>query len=209
MIRGLLLACSVLAASSAAAQSGAMWVDASGRMMSLTFAGGSGATPAPAATEPAAMAALFKDVCVSASAHSASVGQAAASRSLSAVPAELGGKNAPKFGVWSGNGVVVSQADTFLGNKSAQCNATFYVPSLPARDAVVAAVTAALGAPPANADKAIDKKGRPAKYWSPEWAVAAPSGTPFIATAFVVKGGQFMPGDRVQLSLIAASKKGR
>jgi hypothetical protein len=208
LIRSATLTAALLAAAPATAQNGAMWVDAQGRMMSLTFAGGSGLPPASAATDPAQMVALFKDVCVAGSASAAAVAPAAEARSLTKVPFEMGGKNAPVAGVWTGQGVVVSQADAFLGNKAAQCNATFFVDALPAKDKVVEAMTAALGAPPTNADKAIDKKGRPAKWWDPQWTVTAPDGSPLTAVIFVAKGNEYMRGDRVQLSLYAA-KKGR
>jgi hypothetical protein len=208
MIRSTTLAAALLAAAPAIAQDGAMWVDERGRMMSLAFAGGSGRPPAPIAADPAAMVALFKEACVVGAASAEGIATVAEARALSRMPFDTGGKNPMAAGVWTGAGVVVSQADTFLGNKGAQCNATFYVDALPPKDKVVEAMTAALGAAPSNADKAIDKKGRPAKWWDPQWTVTGVDGTPLTAVIFVAKGNEYMRGDRVQLSLYAA-KKGR
>ncbi|ATY33639.1 hypothetical protein [Sphingomonas psychrotolerans] len=212
MPRGLILsACFVALAfpGVASAQSGAMWTDDLGRMMSLDFAGGTATPPAPVAIEPAAMTDLFKNVCVLGDARAVGVSKAAVAQSLTPVQFAMGGKNPPAIGLWRGEGVIISQADVFLGNKSPQCNATFYVAGLPAKDAVVSAMTAALGAPPANAAEAVGKNGKPAKWWTPEWSVTATDGTPLIAVAHITRGGRDMPGDRIQLSLRVASKKGR
>jgi len=208
ILRSALIALGTLAAVPAAAQSGAMWTDDRGRMMSLGLAGDAGIAPDAVVIEPAAMAGLFKQVCVAGAARADGVASAAATLPLTKIPFQAAGKNPPVFALWRGDGVVISQADTFLGNKSAQCNATFYVAGLPAKDAVVAAVTAALGAAPANAAAAVGKNGKPARWWNPEWSVTATDGTPLVAVVFVIQGSRDMPGDRVQFSLRVASKKG-
>lgn len=211
MIRTAALACAALVAllpAAASAQSGAMWTDDKGRMMMLDFAGNVSGPPAPAAIEPAAMADLFKKVCVAGNARAAEVSAAATAQSLTAVPFSTGDKNPLIAAIWRGDGVVVSQADTFLSNKGPQCNATFYVAALPSKDALVAAVTAALGSAPVNADKATSKDGKPSKSWEPTWSISPAGGVPMTAIAHIAKGGRDMPGDRVQLSLLVASKKG-
>lgn len=201
-----LVAGAALLAVPAAAQNGAMWTDDKGRMMSLSF-GAPTPQPAPAARDAAAMATLFKQVCVDGWAAPEAVGAAAAAQGLSSEPQTLPfGKTPLTLDIWRGEGVAVSRADAFLGNKARQCNATFYVPALPAATDVAQATSAALGAEPANAAKAVNKKGEPNKGYQPEWTLTAPDGGTWIATAFVAKDSQYMPGNRVQLALRAAGK---
>lgn len=200
-----------LLASPANAQSGAMWVDPVGRMMSMQFLGGASTAPSPRARSTAEMAGEFKTLCLDNWGGGSGLAAAAAAAGLSdsshILPATK--KAAPvKLGVWTGDGLIVSQTSGFFAAPTAQCNATFYVDDLPERQAVIDALAAAIGSPPSNLSSALDKKGRPKKYYNPEWTLD-PAGEPKIVTAFVAKGYSGMPGDRVQMSVRAAKKPAR
>ena len=138
----------LLAAAPAAAQNGAMWVDDHGRMTSYAFAGGSGMAPNAEARPTAELAGLFERVCLGGGAASAATDAAAKAAGLVAAPFTLpGSRKAPPvtLDLWTGPGLVVSRTDGFLGSRSRQCNATFYLPVLPPRDEHASAVAAALG----------------------------------------------------------------
>lgn len=193
----------MLAAAPAAAQNGAMWVNPSGQMMSIIFSGGGGAPPAPMDRSPEEMARLFKALCVDGSADPAGFLESARVAGLQAAPIEVAGgkKTAPEtIDLWGGAGMVVSRSEGNRSVPNAQCNATFYVSTLPERQAVTDAVAAAIGQPPSNLAAAVDKKGKPRKYFSPEWTMAEAAGGR-IVTAFVAKGNNYMPGNRVQISI--------
>jgi len=190
-----------------AAQSGAMWVDSSGRMLSMQFAGGNGAPPAPLDRPAAEMARLFKAICLG----DGNFGAAATTAGLTADPLTVpAGKKAPPLvlNMWRGEGLVVSQTGGFFAAPNAQCNAVFYVATLPAQQDVTDALGAALGSPPSNLAVATDKSGKPKKYYSPEWTLDGPDGGR-IVTAFVQKGDQYMPGNRVHIAVRAARKAGK
>ncbi|MGZ8284610.1 MAG: hypothetical protein ACXW27_05755 [Allosphingosinicella sp.] len=201
----------LLPASPAFAQSGAMWIDPVGRMMSMQFVGGNIPAPDPRDKSPAEMANLFKTLCLDNGGGGAGLAAAAAAAGLSArrhtIPASK--KTAPvTLGVWTREGLALSQTSGFFGRHPAQCNATFYVRALPERQAVMDALAAVIGAAPSNLASATDKKGRPKKYYNPEWSLDS-GGEPRIVTAFVAKGYSSMPGNRVQISVRAARKSGR
>ena len=191
-----------------AAQNGAMWVDDYGRMMSMEFAGGSGAAPAPVDRSPAEMAAVFRKACIDTQADPAGLAAAAVALGLAADPLTVPvGKKAPPvvLNIHRAPGLVVSQTGGFFAAKVAQCNVTFYVNALPDRADMAAAVTAALGTSPANAASATKKNGTPNKNYEPEWATSF-GGTPQVVAAHVGKGSQYMPGNRVQIAVRAVRK---
>lgn len=201
----------LLPAYPAFAQSGAMWTDPIGRMMSMQFVGGNMAAPDPRDRSPAEMAGLFKSLCLDNWRNGPGLDAAAAAARLEAVHHTIPGskKSTPvTLGVWTGGGVTLSQTSGFFAAPTAQCNATFYVRTLPDRQALTDALAAAIGAAPSNLASATDKKGRPKKYFNPEWSLDA-GGELRIVTAFVSKGYSGMPGDRVQMSVRAARKPGR
>jgi hypothetical protein len=211
MLRRAAVLAMLLPASPTFAQSGAMWVDPLGRMMSMEFAGGNRAAPSPADRSAAEMARLFKSLCLDNWRDGPGLAAAAAAARLGAVHHTIpaGKKAAPvTLGVWTGDGLTLSQTSGFFATPAVQCNATFYVRSLPERQAVTDALAAAIGAQPSNLASATDKKGRPKKHYHPEWTLD-PAGEPRVVTAFVAKGYSGMPGDRVQISVRAARKPGR
>jgi hypothetical protein len=197
--------------SAASAQGGAMWVDPLGRMMSLQLAGPAGPVATPQARSAADMSALFKRLCLDTDGDLAKLAAATAEAGLAAEPYSFSwGKKAPPvvLNLWRGNGVILSQSAGFFAAQMAQCNATFYLPQAAGRQEVADALAAAIGSPPSNADKAMDKKGRPKKYFNPEWALDSPAG-PRIVTVFVERGDERVPGHRVQMSVRAARKAAR
>jgi hypothetical protein len=197
-------------ATPAAAQNGAMWVDEYGRMMSMQFAGGGAPAPAALDRSPAEYAGLFKKVCLETGGDPAKLGstETLAQAGLTAEPFTIpAGKKAPPvtLNLWRGRGAVVSQSPGFFAARDAQCNVTYYVRTLPDRSAVTAALSAAMGAQPVNAVKAVKKNGQPNNNYQPEWATTI-QGAPAIVIAHISKGYQSMPGDRVQIAVRAAKK---
>lgn len=195
----------MLAAAPAAAQNGAMWVSPSGHMRSIIFRGGGGFPPSPIDRAPAEMARLFKSLCLDGSAEPVHFLESAREAGLQANPIEVAGtkKTGPvTIDLWNGEGLVVSRSEGHHTVPDAQCNATFYVSTLPDRQAVMDALSAVMGSTPSNLAAAVDKKGKPKKYFNPEWMAAAPAEAR-IVTAFVAKGDRYMPGNRVQISIRA------
>jgi hypothetical protein len=199
----------LLPATPAFAQSGAMWTDPLGRMMSMQFVSGNPVAPNPRDRSPAEMARLFQTLCLENGGDGARLAASAAAAGLSAAPHTIPAtkKATPvTLGVWTGEGLVLSQTAGFLA-APAQCNTTFYVRALPEQQAVTDALAAVIGRAPSNLASATDKRGRLKKFYNPEWLSAV--GEPRIVTAFVAKGYSGMPGDRVQISIRAAKKSGR
>jgi hypothetical protein len=192
LLGALAAAASLSFSAAAAAQNGAMWVDRYGRMTTLTMSGGETPAPAPADRTAAEMAALFQQMCVAPSADPAAAG-------LTALPFTTGGRSPSVFDIWHGPGVVLARSERFFITQKAQCNAVFYVNTLPERQAVHEAVSAALGAPPSNAARATKRNGQPNRSFVPEWSV----GTAQVAVAHVGRSSPSLPGHRVQLSLRA------
>jgi hypothetical protein len=208
--RGLVGAALALALTTpAVAQSGAMWVDDLGRMMEVGF-GGVSLVANPVATDrsPVEMAALFKRVCLDTSGDPVMLPPDAADAAmLEATPFDIpANKKMPsiRLNMWRGKGVVLSQATGFFAAPNAQCNAVFYLPALPERDAIVAAMTGIVGSAPVNGDKAM-KNGKPVRYYVPEWRVTF-GDSPWIVVAHVSAANQSLPGNRVLLAVRSEKK---
>jgi hypothetical protein len=197
----------LLAASAPAfAQNGAVWMDDKGRPTTLQFAGGSGAPPPAMARSPEDMSALFKQLCLDTQSNPAN----AAVAGLTAAPQTIpGGKSSPELvlNVWRGDGLVVSQTDGFFVAPNAQCTAVFYVTALPASGDMAKALEATLGRPPANADKAVKKNGKPNDSWSPEWEIPV-RGAAWLLTVHVIADSRYTPGDQVQIAIRSQTKGG-
>lgn len=204
------IAASLSLGTAASAQGGAMWVDPLGRMMSMQF-GTDGPVPTVRSRAPAEMAGLFKRLCLDTGGDQAGLSAAAAAAGLKAEPytVPFGKKVSPVvLNLWNGDGVILSESAGFFAARVAQCNASFYLPEPSSREDVTAALAGAIGSPPSNAAKAVDKKGKPKKYFSPEWTIDGPAG-PRIVTLFVGLGDERYPGHRVQMSVRAAKKAAR
>lgn len=192
----------------AAAQNGAMWVSDRGQMMSFQFTGGSGEAPPPLDRGAAEMAAQFVTLCLENGGGGVALPGVADNAGLAAIPFTIAGSKKTEpvtLGIWRSPGTVVSMANGFLGANAAQCNVTYYVAALPDRQAVTDALSTAIGSGPSNLAAATDKKGKPKKYYTPEWT--AEGGR--TVTAHVAKGHQYMPGNRVQISVWTANKAGK
>ena len=100
-------------------------------------------------------------------------------------PVDTGGWNAPDATLRMANGI--------LFNKKPQCNLTFLPVASSDMAAVQAALTALLGTAPDNAAKQFDKKGKPKKYYSPEWTLTGSDGVrlKFFALPAVYNTGAF------------------
>jgi hypothetical protein len=200
-------------AAPASAQNGAAWVDSKGRLLTFLSSDGLGEAPVERDRAPAEMAGLFKSLCLDSGGEPARIAPAAAAAGLTSKALEPGGFKLDGFdagaiNVWNGNGVALSRTGGFPIVPNAQCNTTFYVPTLPVMPDVIAALTATLGAPPSNLADSMDKKGRPKKYFNPEWTVEGPSG-PRIIFAAISAHDRATPGNRVLISMRSATKAGR
>ncbi|HEX8238890.1 MAG TPA: hypothetical protein VF574_04020 [Allosphingosinicella sp.] len=189
-------------------QNGAMWTDYRGGLVSIQFAGGGSPAPAPMDRPAAEMADLFKRLCLDSGGDEAGVALAATAAELTPTPHVVPGtkKAGPlTLNIWTANGLTLSRTDGFFAAPAPQCNTTFYVSTLPTRPDLTAAMNAAVGAQPSNLAAATDKKGQPKKNFSPEWTIDGPGG-PRIVFASIGKSSQYMPGNRVQISVRAAKK---
>ncbi|MDR6834346.1 MULTISPECIES: hypothetical protein [unclassified Sphingopyxis] len=192
----------IAAAMPVLAQNGAMWLDDRGRTTTLQFGGPTAAAPAATDTAPADMVELFGSVCLPDTGRPQdAVAGLAAAKGLEAKPFTVAGtkKDPPiELAIWHGVGLVVSITDGFFVAPQAQCSAVFYVNNLPDRDALIAAMEVKFGAP-ANAADAFDKKGKPRRYFTPEWS-ATLDGKPFIVSAASMASSDYTPGNRVHLA---------
>lgn len=85
-------------------------------------------------------------------------------------PVDIGGWNAPDATLRVANGIFF--------NRKPQCSLMFAPQGGADMAPIQAALTALLGMAPINAAKQFDKKGRPQKYYAPEWTVTSPAGKP-------------------------------
>ena len=117
----------------------------------------------PRDRSPAEMARMFQTLCLETAGDGARLAASAAAAGLSAVPHTIPAtkKAAPvTLGVWTGDGLVLSQTSGFFAAPNTQCNATFYVRALPDRQALTDALAAVIGRAPSNLASATDKQGR-------------------------------------------------
>jgi hypothetical protein len=98
-------------------------------------------------------------------------------------PVDVGGWNAPD--------ATLRMASGIFFNKKPQCNLTFMPQGGANIDMVQKTMSAVLGTEPANANKQFDKKRKPKKYYSPEWAVSDSSG---MALRIFVLPGSYNSG---------------
>ncbi len=199
MIVRLTAMAAVLLSASASAQNGAVWSDGPGRLTTLQFAGGEASPPAAVDRDPSEMVRLFKQLCLDTANDPAAIAASAARvvPPLTANPYTIPAtkKSGPiELGIWQGNGLVVSRTGGFFAAPSAQCNMTFYVNTLPDLPTTIAALNASLGSP-TNAADAVKKNGKPNKTYRANWVAA----NGYLVDAQIIRGSQFMTGNRVQL----------
>ena len=199
-------------AASAAAQSGASWASGDGGLTTLMLSGsGNEPPPAPQPLTAGEMAQLFKRVCLDTAGHPAAIAAAIAEGKLelTPTPAVLAAtKKQPEvtLGVWRGPGMVAAQTSGFRVVPEGQCNITFYPAELPDRAVLAEALSALVGSAPENAAEAVKKNGEPNKRFAPRWSLARAEGAPLRVNAIVMRGHQYMPGDRVLVALTGISQ---
>lgn len=161
------------------------WVDDIGRSTSMSYPGASPLNLRPNGHNLVQGADTFKKLCLATGFDKAAVGAAAqaigwgfayrAQMMPFKTPVDIGGWESTDAAVYAANGIFF--------NKLPQCNLTF-VPSTPATLAdVQAALSAALGQAPANADKAVGKNGKVNRRYEPEWRLVQPDGSIHIVFA--------------------------
>ena len=192
----------VTAATPAAAQNGAMWQDDRGRSATLQFSGATAAPPVATDRPVAEMVDLFTRACLpeGASQLAALVSEGTLAPRPFTVPGTKKAAPVP-LDIYQGSGFVIARTDGFFVAPQAQCNAVFYVATLPDAQALTAALQSVLGVP-SNAAEAVDKKGKPRRSYSPEWSTVI-DGRPSVISASVMKASNYMPGDRVHLAVRA------
>ena len=163
----------------AAPASATPWVDDLGRSMSFFYPASKPLQLQAGAHGLADGDQAFQKVCLTGAFDKASIGTAVQSLGWNFAYREqmMPFKKPVDVGGWEASDAAVYAADGIFFNKLPQCNLTF-VPAGPASLADVQnAISAAVGAQPRNADKALDKKGRPNKRYEPEWSLAQPDGS--------------------------------
>ena len=77
-------------------------------------------------------------------------------------PVDIGGWNAPD--------ATLRMADGIFFNKKAQCSFAFAPNDAADMGTIQEAMSKLIGSAPSNASKQFDKKGKPKKYYTPEWS---------------------------------------
>jgi hypothetical protein len=167
----------LIAASPAAA---GPWVDSIGRSTELTFPGSSPVKLSAGEHSLAEGVAAFDRLCVKTGFDRAAVETAVNASGWNLVyraemmpfkpPVDVGGWNAPDATLRVANGIFF--------NKKPQCSFMFAPQGGADMTAAQGALTALLGAAPANAAKQFDKSGKPKKYYTPEWTLPGAGGKP-------------------------------
>lgn len=192
----------VATTTSALAQNGAMWLDDRGRTTTLQFGGPTMGPPVAADTPVDEMASLFDSVCLPKSGKPHDVAATLATENrIEPKPFTVAGtkKDPPiELAIWHGPGLVLAITDGFFVAPQKQCNAVFYVNNLPDQARLIAAMQSKFGTP-ANVADAVDKKGKPRKYFTPEWSVTS-DGDTFVVSAANMGSSTYMPGNRVHLA---------
>ena len=173
--------------------------------MTMQFAGDVPATFAANGHDAAAAADLFKRACLDTSLAREAAGKVAEASGWGFVyrPVMIPFKNPVDMGGWYARDAAVNVGSGMFFNKHSQCNlivapmGEFSVAKM--RDALGVVI----GSPPANAADAIDKKGKPKKYFVPEWQVPLASGTPATVKVMAVVGSD----GSIQLSALQKVSK--
>lgn len=213
MIRAAVIAALVappFCAAPAAAQNGAVWTDDLGRMVTLEFSGPPAQPVIARDRTPGEMAAAFKKLCVDTQASAEAIAPVAQESGLE--PAAFTIPATKKVGpialqIWRSDGLALAQTDGFFAAPQHQCNAIFYMATLPQDAAVNGALAEALGKQASNAADAFRKDGKPNKRYVAEWVLDGADGGSWTASAIVAQGSRYVPGNRVLISLRASSKK--
>jgi hypothetical protein len=177
---GALAAAASLAAPAAAAGPEGAWLDHFGRYTMLQM-GGDDPRPLRAGDRSVAdIVALFKDACLDRPFGVDEPRSAIEARSWGferldqKVPA---GKVEADLSGWQAQDVSVRSSRGVFFAPNPQCDVTAALAAPADADSLEQAITAAVGAAPANADKKLDKKGQRRRGYEPTWTVPGPAGS--------------------------------
>jgi hypothetical protein len=154
------------------------WIDDKGRSTEMTFPG---ATPVSLAANGHSVddgVKIFHELCIKTGFNRKSVQIATEASGWNFVyRAEMMPFNQPvDVGGWNAPDAALRMADGIFFNKKSQCNLTFKPQSTADITAVETSLTAILGVSPYNISKQFDKKGKPKKFYSPEWHITGSGG---------------------------------
>lgn len=154
------------------------WIDDKGRTTTMTFPG---VTPASYVMNGHSLqdgAKLFDKVCLKTGFDRAAVAKAIDESGWGfSYRAEMMPFNDPvDVGGWNAPDATLRMANGIFFNKKPQCGLAFAPIGLTDMAAVQEVLTELLGKTPDNADKQFDKKGRPKKYYTPEWTLTDAGG---------------------------------
>jgi hypothetical protein len=163
----------------AAPVSATPWVDDLGRSMNFFFPGSKPLQLQAGSHSVADGVQAFQKICLAGAFDKASIGSAVQGLNWNFAYREqmMPFKQPVDVGGWETSDAAVYAAEKIFFNKLPQCNLTFAPAAFPALTDIQAAISAAVGAQPRNADKAFDKKGRPNKRYEPEWALPQADGS--------------------------------
>jgi hypothetical protein len=155
------------------------WIDDRGRSTAMQFPGVRPVTLAANGHTAAAGVAAFDAVCLKTAFDRSAVETAAQQSGWGFVyRAEMVPSNQPvDVGGWNAPDATVRMADGIFFNRKPQCNLTFVPAAEGGLGAVQEALASLLGKPADNADEQFDRKGKPKRYFAPEWTLAQPDGS--------------------------------
>ena len=139
---------------------------------------------------PAAAAGLFKKACLDTGLARAAAGAAAEASGwgFAYQPVIVPFKDPVDIGGWYTIDAAVNVGAGMFFNKHNQCNLIVAPADQPSLATMLEAMSAAIGTSPANAADAFDKRGKPRKYFAPEWEVAIGGGSPARISIMPVSG---------------------
>ena len=137
-----------------------------------------------------AAAGLFKKACLDTGlSRSAAGGIAQASGwGFAYKPVIVPFKDPVDIGGWYAVDAAVNVGSGLFFNKHNQCNLIVAPTGKPDLAVMQDAMSASIGNSPVNAADAIDKKGKPKKYFAPEWEVPVNGGQPARISIMPVAG---------------------
>jgi hypothetical protein len=180
----------LLGAVSSVAVASTPWVDDKGRQMTMQMPGDSPTLLHAAGHDAAAAANLFKAACLDTRLERQPAGQTAENSGWGFAyrPVMVPFKTPVDMGGWYASDAVVNVGAEMFFNKHRQCNLIIAPSGDTSYAAVKDALVAALGQTPTNAAEAFDKKGKPRKWFQPEWNLALSSGDAALVKLMPVVG---------------------
>ncbi len=152
-----------------------------------------------------AAAALFKRACLDTSLSREAAGAVAEASGWGFAyrPVMVPFNEPVDMGGWYARDAAINVGTGMFFNKHSQCNLIVAVAGEFSVPAMRDAVAATLGSPPANAADSIDKKGKPKKYFIPEWQVPLATGGTATIKVMAVVGS----ADSIQISALQKVSK--